>query len=537
MRFASLWTGALLGSLLFYGCGAAGPEEIPDPAGGAAGAGGSAFVDAEIAFEGPSAVDVAPGEMRELVVVTSPPAEYEMYFALLDAPSDASLDASYRVAGPDGRATVKLHAPGTLASFKVRATIKNGPSAEVLVSVNKQGVGTIEVQPVYDGQRPIDAWVASVMAGTTCDALASVLPGEPEGSLVAVSSGAESPLIQSVPVGPTLAVAVRAGHYAWGCNDTTGIAAGTTTKVKVHVVDVPPALDRTSLDLALTYMPQPPYDALLDGARSVFLGSFVMPGEAESTVLLDAMGALTPDPAGFALLRDSLGWDALADAHFAQLPVPLTDRLSGWIDLGLAIGAPELTGRIEAIDGVPGKALLEVQSIGGLDAAYAGVPASHLVTWTSQPGDQVVLSGTVYWIPSRLAGAACRAGALNELATPATMAEMLGAAAGCDELAVALGGWNDCDTVCLAELCASALDSRWQTALDASAWAGTVGTLEIKASGKVTVDDVAVPISLSGMWIGTVSDGTITAPVEGFVQGVLPEPDVPEDPPAGDPPQ
>lgn len=535
MRFASPWIGALLGSLALLSCSASSVDETQDLTGGAAGSTSAPFVDATVAFEGPASIEVKPGEVREIAIVTSPAAEYEMYLALLDAPSDASLDASYLVTGPDGRATVKLHAPSSLATFRVRASIKNGPSAELLVLVNKQGVGALEVVPVYDGGRPIASWVASVVAGKTCSSLAGVLPGEPTGALVAVAPSPESPVVQSVPVGPKLAVAVRAGHFAWGCVDASGITAGTTTKVKVHVVDVPPALDRTSLQLKLDYSPSEPYAALLSGARTAFLDAFLPPGASEGSALLDGMAARALDPAAFYAAREALGWDALVEAHVATLSAAPAERMAGWIDLGLAQGTAELTGGLAAIDGVPDKALFSASTLGGLDAASSGVPAEHLMSWTSQPGDQVVLSGAVYWVPSRFIGAACRAGAESELDLEADMADLLSAVTGCNALAAALGGVDECDADCLAYLCHVALADRWVAALDASALDGAVGKVSITASGQVTVDDVATPVALAGSWIGQVSDGFTTASVKGSLSGALPsEPDAPADP--GDPP-
>src|SRR6185436_10831536 len=129
---------------------------------------------------------------------------------------------------------VKLHAPSAPASFVLRARIKDGPVADLAVSVSKLGVGTLEVIPEYDGPREVTEWVASVVAGTTCDAIKAKLPGELEGALVAVSPAQAYPVIQSVPVGPKLAVTVRAGHFAWGCADAHDIAAGASTEVKIH---------------------------------------------------------------------------------------------------------------------------------------------------------------------------------------------------------------------------------------------------------------------------------------------------------------
>ncbi|MEZ4308813.1 MAG: hypothetical protein R3F14_12305 [Polyangiaceae bacterium] len=531
MFFASLRPYALLGCLvaLAGGCSAAGieksePTNLDDGSGGST----STLIDATIDFEGPAEIEVAPGETRELTVVTSPPASYEMYFALLDAPSDASLDASHVFTAGDGVSTLKLRAPSTPATFAVRAWIKDGPSTELTVSVNKQGVGTLQVIPVYDGQREVTEWVASVISGTTCQALAGQLPGEPSGALVAVSEAPEAPVVQSVPVGPKLAVTVRAGHYAWGCDDAGDIAAGATTKVKIHVVDVPPALDETHLAVSLAYTPEPAgYAALLDNARGDFIEGFVPPYETEPEALLNAMSALAIDPAAFAQSREALGWDALAAAHFASLPVSLTGRMNGWISAGLAASPPELTGTLTALDGVSGKALLLTGAIAGAEADAVGAPAAHIVSWTSAPNDNVFLKGSLYWLPSRFVGDACRAGAEAELGPIESMVDALTAEAQCTALAYNLGGFPGCDAGCLTDLCRAAVDMRWQSALDASAWAGTVGTIDIGASGKLQVDDTASPVAFTGTWLGKVSDGKITATVEGLVTGTLPPPEAP----------
>lgn len=539
MRFAFLWAGVLLGSVASWGCSVsemAETEPLTDPP-----SKGDPPIDATLVFEGLSALELAPGEIRPVTVVTSPARKFELYFALLNAPSDASLDAAHVWTGGDGRATVSIRAPSTPASFTLRAWIKNGPSAELNVAVSKQGVGMIEVVPDYGGKRPITEWVGSVIAGTTCAAIADKLPGEPSGSLVATSPGQQNPLIQSVPVGPKLAVHVRAGHFAWGCADAHDITAGKSTKVKVHVVDVPPALGRTDLDLTLSYAPEPSaYGKLLKVARHGFLSAMFPPDKTEAAGLLDAMTSLAYDPESLSFARADGGWDALAEAHFAGLPAPLADRMSGWIDLGLAGAAPEIRGRLTAIEGVPGKALFHAQSVGGMDAAAAGAPPVHLFSWTSAPDDAVFLSGTLFWIPSRLVGAACGAGADVELGALDTITDTLAKAAGCTDLAASLGGTESCDQACLTELCRWALWTRWESALDASAYAGTVGTIHVGASGVVKVDDLATPIAMSGSWLGSVSDGGVSAQASGPVSGILaeddPVPDDPEEPEGEDPP-
>lgn len=537
MRFAFLWAGVLLGSATLFGCSASETgesdplQQVPideDPP-----------VNGTLVFEGLSALELAPGEVRPVTVVASPAREIELYFALLNAPSDASLDAARVFTGEDGRATVSIHAPSTPASFTLRAWVKKGPSVELSVAVSKQGVGMIEIVPDYNGKRTITEWVGSVVAGTTCAAIASKLPGEPSGSFVATSPAQENPLVQSVPVGPKLAVHVRAGHFAWGCTDAHDITAGKATKVKVHVVDVPPALERTDLDLTLSYTPEPnAYGKLLDVARDGFLNAMFPPDKTEAAVVLDAMTDLAYEPESLALARVDGGWDALAEAHFALLQTPLADRMSGWIDLGLAGAPQEIRGRLAAIEGVPGKALFRAERIGGLDAAEAGAPPVHLFSWTSAPDDAVFLSGQLFWIPSRLVGAACRAGADVELGALETITDTLAKAAGCSDLAASLGGTEACDQACLTELCRWALWTRWESAVDASASQGTVGTIQVGASGVVKVNDVATPVAMAGSWLGNVSDGSVSAQVSGPVGGILAEDPVPEEPeePEDDPP-
>jgi len=536
MRFALGWTGVFLGSAVLLGCSVGDSAGVFHPGDETEVA--DHTVHATLVFEGPAQAELSPGETRPITIVTSPAKSYEVYFALLDAPGDASLDAARLFTAADGRATIKLHAPSTPASFKLRAWIKDGPTAELAVSVSKQGIATIEVMPDYTGQRPVDEWVASVVAGTSCDALAGELPGEPKGSFVATAPPQQNPLIQSIPVGPNLAVTVRAGHFAWGCADAHDLAAGVSTKVKVHVVDVPLALHKTNLDIALAYAPESqPYAKLLNNARIKFLDTFLPPDQPEGAALLDAMGAAANDGTAFAQDSELGGWGALAAAHFALLQVSLRKQLGVWIDAGIGAGEPVLTGRLEAIEGVQGKALFHAASIGGLDAASAGAPPAHLMSWTSSPNDNVYLGGTIYWLPSRFIGTACLAGATDQLGPLESMADALAQAAVCSDLAASLGGTSACDVGCLADLCRAALTARWHVALDASAADQAVGTVEIGASGVVQVDDIATPIALSGTWLGKISDGETAAVAAGAADGIVPIEEAPPADPGDDPPQ
>jgi hypothetical protein len=65
-----------------------------------------------------------------------------------------------------------------------------------------------------------------------------------------------------------------------------------------------------------------------------------------------------------------------------------------------------------------------------------------------------------------------------------------------------------------------------------------VVTIDIGASGLLKVDEYALPIELSGTWLGHVTSGGAIALTTGNVTGTTPPEDVPpEEPPSGDPPQ
>src|SRR5262249_34936452 len=156
------------------------------------------------------------------------PAAYEIRFALLGDSFDASLDEASVIADSQGRANVVLHAPNMSTIFRLRASIEGGPSAEAQIAVSDQGFGTVRVLPEYMGTRAVKSWTASVVARAKCADIAPKLPTEPPGALVGTAGAAGYPIIKGAPVGPNLAVTLRAGHYMWGCSDATGLKANDT---------------------------------------------------------------------------------------------------------------------------------------------------------------------------------------------------------------------------------------------------------------------------------------------------------------------
>ncbi|MBI4955452.1 MAG: hypothetical protein HY908_25745 [Myxococcales bacterium] len=479
--------------------------------------------NATIAFDEEGTLTLAPGEVVAVTVHTSPPAPYEIAFFLKGAALDASLGATVVVAAPDGSATVQLKAPNAATSFALRAKIKDGPAVDLLVAVSDKGFGTLHVVPVYEGQRETREWVASVASGTSCAALAAIMPEDPEGALTAVAEPPDPLLVPDVPVGPTLAVFVRGGHYMWGCSDVPSLGAGTTLDVAVPIVPKPLDLSATLLDVDLAFAPDPgPWNAMLEGALAASLDALLAPGPTDAYALVVAMKERSPDPAAFLAAAQVGGWFTLLATHFAQNGIDLRAFVTTHALAGLGSAPPLVSGELSSV-GADGVALFTLGALGPVSADEGGIPADYLVSWSADSFDDVNLGGTLFWLPSRLVAVAAE----HALPPATSMANALASEVECATVASLLAGYGACDAGCLQLLCEDALAERWLHARDVSAVAGQIGTIALQALGLAEFDDVAAITAFSGSWVGQVSDGVSVAQVSGAASGVKPMPPTP----------
>lgn len=476
-----------------------------------------------VRFDEPGTLTLVPGEAATLGVSAEPAAPHQIGFTLVGAPLDAWLDpAKVSADAATGHATVALHAPSGATTFHVRASLLDemgapGASADRAVAVSDQGFGGVKIDPAYAGQRPVKLWIAGVAALADCADLAATLPEEPPGALV-TSAAAGAPLIvDNAPVGPNLAVIARAGHYAWGCANTTALTPGDTLTVSVTVIDKP--LDLTDVSLAATFGYETDVAVvapLFAHATLLLAEAFVPTGGKVGSVLLNGMAALTTgsNAAAFAAQRIDKGWDALATTHFAAQSPGLRERLELWAAAGLALQSPRFEALITSA-GAADPPSLTITRFGDVAPASAGVALGSTLTWSTEPGDKVLLGAALTWEPSRFAGAAALAAAQQDIAGAATVAEALALAADCHGLATTLGAFGSCNVGCVEHLCADALGARFTAALGASAASGQLGTITVKASADATVGDRAEPVALSGHWIGEITDGTFGGQVMG----------------------
>lgn len=479
-------------------------------------------VTVSVAFADTSTLTLAPSMSQALQVTVTPPAVYQVDFALLGDSLGAMLGQTTISTGADGQGAVMLDAPATSTTFHVQASVLGADgaveaSAERAVAVSEQGFGTVNVSPSYLGDRAITTWTANVVAGVTCASLAGSLPEDPAGAVSATAAYGSNPVVDNLPVGPNLAVELRAGHFAWGCTDATMLASNATLDVTVTVVDKPIDLSAAQLQLTFAYSPDPSsYATFLAGVVSTLDDAFVPPGSNEGAVVLNAMASLTPssESAAFTQTRQEQGWDMLAQQHFAALPEGLRDTCQDWASAGAAAAPTSIVatavGNTTAED-----VTFTVTQFAGLEPAAAGVTTAPGATWSGQPGNSVLLGATLLWQPSLFAGAVCLAPALAAHPGVTTVSQSLALSADCHGLAKVLGPFGSCAVDCVEQLCNSAIAARWTAALGASGQAATPPRITLQASGDALVGDVAQPVSLTGQWLGQLGDGTLTLSVMG----------------------
>jgi hypothetical protein len=453
-----------------------------------------------------------PGEVLRLLplakadinLAAGPPAPYVVRFALLPdrpnaEPNDASLDRAEIVTDARGVGTISLTAPSTPSTFTVRAAIGD-LEALLPVAVSDKGYASVIAEPVYAGARPVETWVASVRVGTSCADLSGFPP--PDGALVATSAAEHSPRIDSIPAGPVASVSVRSGAFAYGCTNLPDLGTDEVRKVQVTVADRPLQLaGELALSLAISETSSE-WTTLLSQATTRALAAFRAGTTSDVVLLLDGMQGASSDPPAFAENRAAHDFH---DVVAAVLPEQhLTQRVQSWMNAGVTALGP-LAGELELRTS---SASFRLTSAGGVPATDSGFLGSS--TWSAfgNPGDTLVLGGSLSFLVSRWVVALADRPALQQFTSATDAAEALVRVADCQligaNLAAAAGGQVSpgCDAECAEHLCEAALVGAWARAADAD---NELTRLSVGVTGQAFVDEQARPVSLEGTWLGTLA--------------------------------
>jgi hypothetical protein len=382
------------------------------------------------------------------------------------------------------------------------------------VAVSNEGFGTFNVLPMYDGNRPVEAWTVHVFSATSCEALAAMWPEEPPGPFSATGSGETGLVVSGLPVGPKLTVAIRAQHYLWGCTDETNLKANALMDLSVLVVNKPVNIDNVELNLTFDFSPSAaPYDALLAEHLNAMLDRFGDKPSETAALLLTQMaqvnGALDPNV-----------YAPKMTLHLTDNMVSLASDLAELANKGMPAQPATITGTLRVTDRKTGTAQLELTSIAGVPASAMNVALQDGVSLTIDPDDTVRLGGSIEWLPSRLLGGVISAQAVIDYPNQVGMAAVLAMAAKCSGLTFSAG--SQCDTSCVQQACRQALQTLWDAALNESTETLSPAQTAFEAAGQPSLSDDATLTGFHGMWLGKVTSGSHIAPVTGSISATKP---------------
>ncbi|HEY8946181.1 MAG TPA: hypothetical protein VIM73_18145 [Polyangiaceae bacterium] len=456
----------------------------------------------ELLLQARTTAPLVPREQRELTVTVRPSAAHTVRFLLVDA-GDAALDRGTLVTDTTGRGTLWLTAPSTTGTFTVRASVGT-LLADLTLSVSPRELTTIEIVPRYGGRRTVTEWVASVHVGRTCS---DFLPVPRESNTYVRFAPGEIGRIAKIPLGPELAVTLRAGQFASGCTQVRAGSIQDRLSVDVPVTDRPLSLAQTQLELALGLSAQDTAFTTVV-ARGVDSVSAAFRGDAtdDASALLDAMEASATGSARsrFQVARNTGAWDTLLANPTNSGAAALGTTLARWVEVGRTalLSTRAFEGRLSPNAEDPTVAELAIDRVGQVSADRIGANA-EMTSWAADPSDTLSFKGVVSWDHARLIGELALGPATAETGAT-TVPAALASVARCDALAGRLAReasaaelTASCDVTCLATLCKTALLEMWTRAL-----AESPATLNLAAAGGSTIGEQAQAVGLDGNWVG-----------------------------------
>ncbi len=480
-------------------------------------AGNAADLPDSLNLEASSSLELAPRQELDLTLQTVPAGVFEVRFALPTTdgsdPLDAALSASTTQTDEAGRAQVHLIAPSASTSFTVRASV-GSVRTELDFEVIDGGEVNVQVEPVYDGNRPITSWTASARVNEKC---ADYTGTPPDGMYPADPvSGDALPLIEHVPAGVPVAVVLRSGHVVSGCTSVDMLPAGPLNPpklVRVTVLDEP--IQLTSADLSIAFditHPDPIWQGLFAVTSKVVEQALLGTSLDDPDALLDGMrGALdAAQRQDLDQTRLTEDWDTLVATHFGATGASrVRDTVRSWLGRGQAAfeAAPHLfEGSLVSVDAKTGE--LTLTQMAGLAPSVASVTTPSLMTWSADADDNLLLGTTLYFSASRLATALAEVAATADYPQAPGAAEALAQALDCEGLGARLTTAGDdaeqafdaCDAACMSKLCKSAVASLWKRARDATS--NRPVQLAISATAQAAIGQDAHLIGFDGEWVG-----------------------------------
>jgi hypothetical protein len=441
-------------------------------------------------------------------------------------PGSAALDGTQFQTDGSGRVALRLTAPPIPTSFLLRVWVDGIPPRQVEVTIAQIGSASVRVIPLYVGKRPIQRWTASAIVDQDCAKLLGSPP--PDGEY------ANEPMdppqldvvtIANVPVGPRLAILIRAAEYAWGCANLQAALEGEMNTVQVTVTDVPMHLSTQALDLNLTLPSRAAWTPLFEAPIGSALDAMLDGAADDVEALLDAMQAALGSAARseFSDMREASGWDVQLRAALGAATAATSVRapLERWMRAGLAEMKldPAFETRLSADASDDPKLTLEESFGFEAESVHTSVVGSP--RFNADARDSVLLGADLELDPARLLLSSAEGQAEDEVDGAANVSEALAELVSCDVVADTLIGYGlntgdanaECDADCALDLCREAIAELVSRAGDATRDAPA--RIELAVSGPGQVGERAELLALDGNWLGRFTRGDVAADLAG----------------------
>lgn len=484
-----------------------------DSASGGMGGSPEENFEATIEFDSPSPVNLAPGAVETLEVIVTPPRNQMVTFEILTGSSefDGFLLRSMSRVDENGRASTEIQAPTRPFTFDLRASIDDESEARLAIAVRDQGSATLNVSPVYTGNRNIDQWTASIHEAKTCEELESFFD---DGSVAAQDE--EAVVLRAVPSGTAVAVTLRGDELVSGCHAVVELTANTEHDLVIEVADRPLQIAVGTLELSLSVgSTTTAFAAHLENAVQTGLAAFRGDQRSDAALLLSRMQAQLNNEAeaNFVEAGNSLEFEsALSELWTTESPLSskldalLTGSAAAVSSEDVFVGELQLQGENSAF---------YLTSAAGVPIAVSGFFVGSTWSLSIESGDTFVLGGSLSYEPLRWLVA------IAEASSSPSPAQQLSEAAQCSDVAELLSALTEdgpslgCDSACLSTSCVQALTNAWEQ--QSTAGNDLLTTLQVGITGTAYAGGAAEIQTMEGAWVGRLEgeESSIGGPMRG----------------------
>jgi hypothetical protein len=505
------WLGAMALAISIFACST---NEQPDSLSPMnPGTGGNSSQSVNLSFGEQGDLLVQPGEVRLVTLQVVPAQVLEVRLALVGTLMDASLDTSVIETDERGMAQVVLYAPSQPGTFRLRASIDQGPTAERQVAVSGAGFGSVVVTPVYDGSRPLKSWVISAHSGLSCQELMGF--PYPDGSPDNMVKFGNTIELLGIPVGKQTAFSLRSGSLVSGCTTLDMLAVKERRKISIKVDPVPVVGEQANLSILFSF-DQWKWGDVASVWSNRFQKAFYNQEKDAVAALLNAMSTRAgTDKDAFDGARTMGNWDDLIRANLTQLGPYFLDSWVAKTLYQLALNDFTISFQIAGQKTPENTAKVTPVQLFNLMLKEGDHIQANPASWSVKNDDSVILTGTMSFYPTALMGKALTAYGLSVYPTLSSFKQVLGKVVGCLEVAEQLApnqsnAFADCNQKCLESICQLAVEDMWIRAATKDEVDAIGGMVQYNVAGDVVVDENLNIIGIQGTVLGTIVDTSLS---------------------------